>query len=109
MRGGLGTDGAELEVEAEGAPDPGCEFTDFTSPKIKGEKSKIILFNENDESEWSSVITNHDNSHLNKTRFFRTLFLGSKHLLKIIFFYIFFISDSTVSRKIDHFEITFTI
>ena len=48
-----------------GAPDPGCELTASTSPKNTEKRSKIILYNEYDESEWSSVMTNHDNSQSN--------------------------------------------
>ena len=96
-----------------GAPDPGCELTASTSPKNTGERSKIILYNEYDESEWSSVMTNHDNSQSNKnTSFpysfsFHPLSGPTKHLLKITFFASFFISDSTVSRKMDHFDVSF--
>ena len=63
-----------------GAPDPGCELTASTSPKNTGKRSKIILFNEYDESEWSSVMTNHDNSQANKNKIFRTLFLSIRCL-----------------------------
>ena len=98
-----------------GAPDPGCELTASTSPNNTEKRSKIILYNEYDESEWSSVMTNHDNSQSNKnTSFpysfsFHPLSGPTKHLLKITFFASFFISDSTVSRKMDHFDISFVI
>ena len=94
-----------------GAPDPGCELTASTSPKNTGKRSKLILCNEYDESEWSSVMTNHDNSQSNiNTSFpysfsFHPLSGPTKHLPKITFFASFFISDSTVSRKMDHFDI----
>ena len=97
-----------------GAPDPGCELTASTSPKNTEKRSKIILYNEYDESEWSSVMTNHDNSQSNiNTSFpysfsFHPLSGPTKHLPKITFFASFFISDSTVSRKMDHFDISFT-
>ncbi len=55
------------------APNPGCDFVASTFPKKTGEKYKIILFNEYDESEWSSVMTNHDNFQLNRNRIFGTL------------------------------------
>jgi len=32
-------------------PDPGCEFPAFKGPKITGERYKIILFDEYDESD----------------------------------------------------------
>ena len=60
-------------------------------------------------------MTNHDNSQSNKnTSFpysfsFHPLSRPTKQLLKITFFASFFISDSTVSRKMDHFDISFVI
>ncbi len=75
-----------------GAPDPGCEFTASTSPKNTGERSKIILYNEYGESEWSSVMTNHNSSQSNKNTIFPYSFSfhlvsgPTKHLLNITFF-----------------------
>ena len=54
------------------SPDPGCQFPASTSPKNTGESSKIILFDEYDESEWRSLITKDDNFLLNKNMNFRT-------------------------------------
>ena len=88
-----------------GAPDPGCEFTASTSPKKTEKRSKIILHNEYDESELSSVMINRNNFQLNKTTIFPFSFSfhprsgPTKHLLKITFFVSFFFSNSTVSRK----------
>ena len=79
------------------SPDPGCEFLASTSPKNTGERSKTILFDEYDESEWSSLITNRDNFKLNKNTIlpysssFDPVSSPSKHLLKIVFFTSFFI------------------
>ena len=57
----------------------------------------------------------HDNFLLNKNMnfpyslSFDPVSSPSNHLLKIIFFTSFFISDSTVLRKMDHFDISFVI
>jgi hypothetical protein len=97
------------------SPDPGCEFPASTSPKNTGESSKIILFNEYDEYKWASLMPKHDNFLLNKNMnfpyslSFDPVSSPSNHLLKIIFFTSFFISDSTVLRKMDHFDISFVI
>ena len=96
-------------------PDPGCEFPAFKGPKNTGERYKIILFDEYDESDWWSLITNHDNFHLNKNTFFPysssfdPVSSSSNHLQKIKKFTPFLISDSTVLRKTDHFDISFAI
>ena len=46
----------DFETFVEGylgsSPDPGCEFPASTSQKNTEERSKIILFNEYDKSEW---------------------------------------------------------
>ena len=107
------------KVAAEGclgsSPDPGCEFPASTSPKNTGESSKIILFNEYDEYKWASLMPKHDNFLLNKNMnfpyslSFDPVSSPSNHLLKIILFTSFFISDSTVWRKMDHFDVSFVI
>ena len=97
------------------SPDPGCEFPAFISPKNTEERNKIILSNVYEESNWWSLITNHDNSHLNKKTFFPysssfdPVSSSSNHLPKIKKFTPFLISDSTVLRKTDHFDISFAI
>ena len=45
----------------ESSPDSGCQFPASISPKNTEEMSKIILFNEYDESEWASLMPKHDN------------------------------------------------
>ena len=95
------------------SPDPGCEFPASISPKNTGKMSKIILFSEYDGSFVWSLITNHDNFLLNKnTNFpysssFDPVSSPSIHLLNNHFFTSFFISDSTVLWKMDHFDISF--
>ena len=75
----------------ESSPDPGCQFPASTSPKNMGEMFKIILFNEYDESEWSSLMTKRDNLLLNKNNnflyssSFDPMSSPSNHLLKNIF------------------------
>ncbi len=91
----------------ESSPGPGCQFPAYISQKNTGEISEIILFNEYDESEWWWLITNHDNSQFSSS--FDPVSSPSNHLLKNHFFYIIFISDSTVLRKMYHFDISFVI
>jgi hypothetical protein len=97
------------------SPDPGCEFPACTSPQNTGEKSKIILFNEYDESEWSSLMPKHDifllNNNMNflYSSNFDPVFSPSNHLLKSTFVASFFHLDSTVLRKRDHFDMLFVI
>ncbi len=85
------------------------------SPKNTRKRSKIILFNEYDGSFLWSLITNHDNFELNINTIFPYTFSfdpvssPSMYLLKIKIFTPFFISDSTVLRKMDHFDISFVI
>ncbi len=91
------------------APDPGCECRASTSPKNTGERSKIILLNEYNESELSSLMTNHDNFQLNEKKRIRTPHLSTRcpahqiTYLKSKFLHIFFFSDSTFSRNMDYF------
>ena len=78
-----------------------------------GGRSKIILFNEYGKSEWASLIPKHDNFLLNKnTNFpYSSSFESSpsNHLLKIIIYTSFFITDSTFLQKMDHFDVSFVI
>ena len=47
------------------APDPCLECRASPNPKKTGERPKRISFNENNEPEWKSLMTNYDNIQLN--------------------------------------------